>query len=141
MPRALHYRSPLTKSGRFKYAAWIRALRGKSGVYVFRTPAGAVVYVGESHSGKLYKTLTRHFSEWGREKKWWQGAFVFGDNTDPGRTYDADELLVAVRVLPAGEAYRAQIDLIERLKPADNIIGQAHAPESADDSDLFDFLD
>ena len=56
--------------GNFPYWApetqqWVRALKGKSGVYVIREQTrdddAAIVYVGESHSGKLYETLTRHF--------------------------------------------------------------------------------
>lgn len=42
------------------YPEWVRALKGKSGVYVIRE-RGEVVYVGESHAGRLYETLTRHF--------------------------------------------------------------------------------
>jgi hypothetical protein len=47
------------------YPDWVQALRGKSGVYVIRerdaSGAPVVVYVGESHSDRLYETLTRHF--------------------------------------------------------------------------------
>lgn len=48
-----------------RYPDWIRALDGKSGVYVIREiqrdGSAETVYVGESHSGRLYDTLTRHF--------------------------------------------------------------------------------
>jgi hypothetical protein len=47
-----------------RYPDWVRALDGKSGVYVIkqiqRDGSEEVVYVGESHSGRLYDTLTRH---------------------------------------------------------------------------------
>ncbi len=46
------------------YPDWVRALRGHSGVYVIRDRAsGETLYVGESHTGRLYQTLTRHFQE------------------------------------------------------------------------------
>ena len=54
----LTYR-PVGRSGD-PYPAWVRALKGKSGVYVIRQ-GGEPVYVGESHSARLYETMTRHF--------------------------------------------------------------------------------
>jgi len=60
---ALSYR-PMGELGE-PYPDWVRALAGKSGVYVIReiTNDGSpqVVYVGESHTDRLYNTLTRHF--------------------------------------------------------------------------------
>ena len=54
---------PIGASGR--YPDWIRALRGKSGVYLIRERqrdgSNPVVYIGESHADRLYQTLTRHF--------------------------------------------------------------------------------
>jgi hypothetical protein len=59
----LTYR-PLGETGT-PYPPWVRALKGKSGVYVIRElkrdGSSQIVYVGESHSGRLYNTLTRHF--------------------------------------------------------------------------------
>jgi len=72
---ALKYR-PVGASGE-PYPDWVRALDGKSGVYIIReiqddgTPV--TVYVGESHAGRLYQTLTRHFQTWRRAKKFWAG--------------------------------------------------------------------
>ena len=47
-----------------RYPDWVRALDGKSGVYVIkevqRDGSAQIVYVGESHSDRLYNTLTRH---------------------------------------------------------------------------------
>jgi len=46
------------------YPEWLRNLRGSSGVYVIRDArTSEVLYVGESHSGRVYETLTRHFQE------------------------------------------------------------------------------
>lgn len=47
-----------------RYAAWLRKLRNKNGAYAFRDVDGGVLYVGESHSKKLYGTITRHFQHW-----------------------------------------------------------------------------
>jgi hypothetical protein len=75
---SLSYR-PIGASGR--YPDWVRALRGKSGVYLIRERqrdgTNPVVYIGESHAGRLYQTLTRHFQTWRRHKKFWSG----GDGT------------------------------------------------------------
>jgi len=46
------------------YPEWLRNLRGKSGVYVIRdAQSGEILYVGESHSDRIFETLTRHFQE------------------------------------------------------------------------------
>jgi hypothetical protein len=54
-----HYRA-IGSSGE-PYPEWIRALKGKSGVYVIREIGGDIVYVGSSSAARLYETLTRHF--------------------------------------------------------------------------------
>jgi hypothetical protein len=68
---ALQYR-PIGASGE-PYPAWVRALRGKSGVYVIREQqrdgSAPIVYVGESHTRRLYQTLTRHFQTVRHEAK------------------------------------------------------------------------
>jgi hypothetical protein len=55
------------------YPDWVRRLDGKSGVYVIREtkPDGSsvIVYVGESHTSRLYQTLTRHFQTVRHEAK------------------------------------------------------------------------
>lgn len=57
---------PLGKSGE-PYPNWVRDLNGKSGVYVIREVARdgskQIVYVGESHTDRLYNTLTRRFQK------------------------------------------------------------------------------
>ena len=50
---------PVGRAGE-RYPAWVRQLRGKSGVYVIRQN-GEPVYVGASFSDRLYDTMTRHF--------------------------------------------------------------------------------
>ena len=54
---------PIGDSGE-PYPAWVRELRGKSGAYVIKAVGlfgSTIVYVGESHTGRLYETMTRHF--------------------------------------------------------------------------------
>ncbi len=82
------------------YPEWLRALRGRSGVYVIRDcDLRQVLYVGESHSGRLYETLTRHFQDWRRWKGFWRGQY--GEGHDPGLTYPCSRSEVAVRVTSA----------------------------------------
>lgn len=106
------------------YPAWLRELSGRSGVYVIRQ-RGRIVYVGESHKGRLYETITRHFQTWRRKKRWFAGVF---SKHDPGLTYARDAVEVAVRVYPAAKAYEAQNALIRRLDPRDNVHHQDEAP-------------
>jgi len=115
------------------YPDWVRALDGKSGVYVIREierdGSWETVYVGESHSDRLYDTLTRHFQIWRRSKKFWTGQYG-GQGHDPGLTYVRDQVTVAVRVLAPDRAIAEEARLIARLRPRDNLIGQ---PADADD--------
>ena len=47
------------------YSEKIRALRNVSGVYViYDRVEQEITYIGESHTGRLYKTMTRHFQRW-----------------------------------------------------------------------------
>jgi len=108
------------------YPEWVRALDGKSGVYVIREVADdgstETVYVGESHSNRLYDTLTRHFQQWRRWKGYWRGQY--GEGHDPGLTYDRSRVEVAARVTSPSDALDEEARLIRRLKPRDNILGQ-----------------
>lgn len=128
---ALVYR-PVGSRGE-PYPAWVQALRGRSGVYVIRDrAAGApvVAYVGESHTDRLYETLTRHFQTWRRWKGFWKGQY--GEGHDPGLTYPRDQVDVAVRVTSPAAALDEEERLIRRLRPRDNLIGQPAADADAD---------
>jgi len=118
-----------------RYPDWLRALRGKSGVYIIREQqrdgSNPVVYIGESHADRLYHTLTRHFQTWRRHKKFWSGQYTGSQSHDPGLTYQRARCTVAVRVLPADRALREEARLIARLRPRDNLVGQP--AEVADD--------
>lgn len=102
-----------------RFPQWIRRLRRRNGAYVIRRIGGEVLYVGESHSGRLYETLTRHFQQWSDEF-----------NT-AGPTYDRGDVEVAIRITRAAAAVDTQNDLIRRLAPRDNVLGVPH-DESAD---------
>jgi hypothetical protein len=55
------------------YPDWVRALKGKAGVYIIRdATTHECLYVGSS-AGRLYDTLTRHFQVWRRYKGFWRG--------------------------------------------------------------------
>ncbi len=105
------------------YPDWLRALRGKSGVYAIRVKgwfSPTVVYVGESHSGNLVKTLTRHFQRWGRGKAFWRGQYA-PEQTDPGHTYQRGDCEVAIEATPRARALALQSRWIRTLKPRDNV--------------------
>jgi hypothetical protein len=105
------------------YPEWVRELRDKSGVYIIRDrETHEVLYVGESHSNRLYATVTRHFQTWRRFKGFWRGLYAEGH--DPGLTYPRDRVEVAVRITQPSRAIDAEAQLITRLEPRDNLVGQ-----------------
>src|ERR1044071_169672 len=122
---SLSYR-PIGATGR--YPDWVRALRGKSGVYLIRERqrdgSNPVVYIGESHADRLYQTLTRHFQTWRRHKKFWSGQYTGSQSHDPGLTYNRARCTVAVRVLSPERAMAEEARLIARLRPRDNLLYQ-----------------
>jgi hypothetical protein len=123
---SLNYR-PIGAPGD-RYPAWVRALRGKSGVYLIRERqrdgTNPVAYIGESHAGRLYQTLTRHFQTWRRHKKFWSGQYTGSQSHDPGLTYNRGRCTVAVRVLSPERAMAEEARLIARLRPRDNLLYQ-----------------
>lgn len=105
-----------------RYPSWVRALRGVSGVYVIRDRAsGEPLYVGESHAGKLYDTLTRHLQRWTRWKSYWRERYEGENPHDPGVTYERESVEVAARVLSPERAIDEEARLIRTLKPRDNV--------------------
>jgi hypothetical protein len=134
----LTYR-PIGASGE-PYPPWVRALAGKSGVYILRETqrdgSTAIVYVGQSSTGRLYQTLTRHFQTWRRAKKFWSGQYTASQSHDPGLTYDRARIAVAVRIVPAARALAEEARLIARLRPRDNLLGQ---PVDDDQDDAVPF--
>jgi len=108
------------------YPAWMAELANSSGVYAIRERGlfggGRVVYVGESHTGNLRKTIQRHFQAWRRAKKWWTGAYRPAQ-TDPGHTYHRSGCEVAFETCSKDRALELQSKWIARLKPRDNLAG------------------
>jgi hypothetical protein len=105
------------------YPQWVRDLKFKSGVYLIRDASTHdLLYVGSS-SGRLYDTLTRHFQVWRRYKGFWKGQYAEGH--DPGLTYDRGDVEVAVRLTRADNSLDEESRLIHRLRPRDNLLGQA----------------
>jgi len=105
--RDLIYKSVCDAKGDF--LPWLNALRNMSGAYVIRHKAsGKTLYVGDSHTGNLAKTIKRHFYPW---------------RDDPERrhnVYDRQAIEIAVRLTPPTTAVGAQDNLIRRLEPRDN---------------------
>lgn len=88
---------------------FIKELRGKSGVYVIRAKEDQkTLYIGESHTGRLKKTLLRHFQSW--------------SGKTAGPTYSKTSVEIAVLVTSESNAVETQNQLIESLKPRDNTI-------------------
>ena len=92
-----------------EFPQWLNDLRNLSGAYIIRDRrTREILYVGESHTGNLARTLKRHFYPW---------------RDDPERrhnTYDRQAVEVAVRLTPPTTAVGAQDNLIRRLAPRDN---------------------
>ena len=109
------WRSPWAKyggRGRSQWAKWVRDLSGKSGVYVIRLKGSrVVVYVGQSHTGRLKKTMIRHFQHWK------------GNNAGP--TYPRGRVEVKVILAPKRVPMILKIEqeCLYRLKPRDNETG------------------
>lgn len=124
----LRYRDPVDPGDYTRYAPWVRQLVGRCGAYVIReTGTKLVLYVGESHTGRLHSTLTRHFQHW--------------EGYTAGTTYDRFGVEVAVTALdrPASEVVQTQVELIRELEPLDNT---HHTGEDGDDDfDPADFED
>ena len=96
------------KEGR-QIADWVKALKGKSGVYVIREPGffGEVLYCGESHTVRLYATLLRHFQHWTGKKA--------------GPTFPLTKVVVAVVRCPADRAFDLQNAMIAEYNPKLNV--------------------
>lgn len=126
VPTKLVYR-PIGTEGE-PWPEWVRYLDGVSGVYVIREKHGdKIVYVGSS-KGRLYDTITRHFQNWKRAKKFWTG--MRGAGHDPGMVYKRNAHTIAVKTTDKGEALETEADLIARLKPRDNLVAR---PDGGDD--------
>lgn len=113
------WEAPLDPRGGF--VDWIRSLRGRSGAYMIRDKSsGVVLYCGESHTGRLYGTLTRHLQEW----------------SGPGsrRSWDPHRVTIAVVLCSPDAAPSLQFMLIQQFRPEENyVLGDGGGPEYAED--------
>lgn len=112
-----------------RYPAWVKDLKGKAGVYVFRIRHDdgrtEVVYVGSSLTD-LERTMSRHLQGWSRvERRVPDG--VFSRSHDPGVTYRRDKVEAAARVVSPDEALELEKRWIHRFAPRDNIVGNTDA--------------
>lgn len=107
MPR-MRWRSPIAERG---LADWVRALRGHSGVYLIRDArTREMLYVGESHTGRLAETLSRHLYAWN------------GKGSGPSYHPELIECAVLVAETPLDDPVADQYALIERHNPKDNVM-------------------
>lgn len=97
------------------YHARLEAIRHAkcSGVYAI-LDRRRVLYVGESHTGRLFDTITRHFREWRIR----QGNA--GGRRRGGTMYDRDKVRVTFTITEPDTAQTLQFAEIDRLKPRDN---------------------
>ena len=104
------WRSPVGLDGRFD--PWVSSTTsGQSGVYLIRDArTREMLYIGESHTQRLYQTLTRHFYFWNG-----RGA---GPSYHPGLV----EVAVIVASTPLDSPVEDQYALIQKLKPRDNVM-------------------
>ncbi len=106
------WRSPISADGE-GFADWFGGLRGEglSGVYLIRDARSReIVYIGESHTGRLYETLSRHLYAWNGK-----GA---GPSYHPGYV----EIAVIVAETPLDDPVADQYALIQRHEPRDNVM-------------------
>ena len=108
----LKWRSPVSADGQ-GFASWLSDMRGQglNGVYLIRDgETRTVLYIGESHTGRLYETLSRHLYAW--------------NGKGSGPTYHPDyiEIAVIVAETPLDDPVADQYALIQKHEPRDNVM-------------------
>lgn len=99
------------------WPAWIRDLDGKSGVYFIRSKESKkVLYIGESHTDRLKKTLLHHFQKW--------------EGKTAGPTYSRHDVELAALVTKKSRAVAVQNQFIRKMKPRDNTAENPAASDS-----------
>lgn len=104
------------------YPDWVKQLRHRNGVYVIRDiESKQTLYVGESHSCRLYQTMTRHLQQWNRDRFGsWGGEHIWHV------CFRRDEVEIAILRTPNSQrgAARAKViqdTLILKLNPKFNL--------------------
>lgn len=98
------------------YPSRVRRLRHRHGIYVFRDArTREILYVGESHSARLYQTMTRHLQAWNDARGHW------GNPHKWHVAFRREDVEVAYRAYKRGaSAVAAQNNLIRRYLPPMN---------------------
>lgn len=105
------------------FADWVLDLDGYSGVYAIRDArSGTVLYVGESHTGRLYDTLTRHFQQ--------------SSNGYHGPNFDRRYCEVKIEILAPGDVEELQLLWIARLQPEHNELVPVEMADDDDDEEI-----
>jgi hypothetical protein len=106
----LKWRSPVAPDWEGRgFEPWVRELDDTSGVYLIRdTQTREVVYIGESHTGRLRETLTRHLYAWR------------GRGSGPSYHPALVEVAIIEATTPLDDPVADQYALIERYQPRDN---------------------
>jgi hypothetical protein len=127
--KPLVYRSPLDPNSD-GYAPWVRALGQRSGAYVIRSKrTGEIRYVGNSHTGRLYDTLTRHFQNWSSSERVTAALEHYAHGgRGVGPTFDPSRCEVAVVLTPPNRAEAVEARLILQLNPTVNKLYPVEAP-------------
>ena len=112
-----------------KYARELVVLRdtNASGIYaILNTSTGAALYIGESHTGRLYDTITRHFRRWKLDPS----QDTYGRRRG-GTTYERRDVSVMIYLCDPTIATDEQYKLIRALKPRDNSL-DCHTCDGSD---------
>ncbi len=106
-----------------RWPSWLTDLGASPGAYVIRDKATReALYVG-SAKNNLYATITRHFQQWRRAKKWWRGQYGrTGTSHDPGLVYRRDDCEVAAWKTTEDDRLAKETELIQRFEPRDNLV-------------------
>lgn len=108
------------EDGGLYYADRLENLRGRyaSGVYAFfDARTRECLYIGESHSGRLFDTITRHFRAWKINFARDAQGRRYG-----GRTYNREKIRMDFIETDERDAADTQYAEIQRLQPRDNVI-------------------
>lgn len=102
------------------WPAWLADLKQAAGAYVIRDSATRRALYAGSAKNNLYATITRHFQQWRRQKKWWKGQY--GAGHDPGLVYPRGRCEVAAWITTEADRLQKETNLIEYWKPRDNLV-------------------
>lgn len=100
---------------------------GISGVYAIASLEGVALYVGESHTGQLRKTMQRHLQIW-------------NDRAGPRATYSRHRVQVCWIETSDSEALDLETEWMDALQPRDNLLvpeyddSESEYSPAADDS-------